>query len=336
MPSEILANVIRGETIESIHRGHLMVIDGNDKVIHSIGDPSTVTYFRSSAKAFQAIPFITSGAADAYSFTEDEIAMAVASHSGEAIHVEIVERMLAKIGLSESDLRCGVHLPFYQKEADRMLAAGETPTQLHNNCSGKHAAMLAFAKHIGADIATYDSPENRIQKRILRCVADFAEVPEGQIAIGTDGCAAPNFALPVASMAKSFINLISPSRFPEPTQQACSRIVAAMIRYPELIGGSERLDTMLMQGAPGKIISKVGADGVWLCGVLPCDKYRAGLGIALKVEDGDDHRARPVVATEILRQLYVITANTLNELSPMPVKNRRGDQVGRVETSLSI
>jgi len=336
MPSEILANVIRGETIESIHRGHLMVIDGNDKVILSIGDPSTVTYFRSSAKAFQAIPFITSGAADAYSFTEDEIAMAVASHSGEAIHVEIVGRMLAKIGHSESDLRCGVHLPFYQKESDRMLAAGETPTQLHNNCSGKHAAMLAFAKHIGADIATYDSPENRIQKRILRCVADFAEVPEGQIAIGIDGCAAPNFALPVASMAKSFINLIAPSRFPEPTQQACSRIVAAMIRYPELIGGSERLDTMLMQAAPGKIISKVGADGVWLCGVLPSEKYPTGLAIALKVEDGDDHRARPVVAVEVLRQLGILTKDDLTGLSPMPIKNRRGDVVGKVVSAINI
>ena len=187
MPSEILANVIRGETVESIHRGHLIVIDGDGNTIASVGDPSTVTYFRSSAKAFQAIPFITSGAADAFGFTDDEIALAVASHSGEPMHVEIAARMLAKIGLSESDLRCGAHLPF--NEAERMLRAGETPTQLHNNCSGKHAAMLAFAKHIEADIETYDSPDNRIQKRILKCVSDFTEVPEDEIAIGIDGCA---------------------------------------------------------------------------------------------------------------------------------------------------
>ena len=197
-------------------------------------------------------------------------------------------------------------LPFYVKEAERMLRYGKEPTQLHNNCSGKHAAMLAFAKHIGDNIKTYDSPDNRIQKRILRCVADFTETPEEQIAFGIDGCAAPNFALPVAAMAKSFINLISPSKFPEPTQQACARIVSAMIKYPELIGGSERLDTMLMQAAPGKIISKVGADGVWLCGVLPNENWPTGLGIALKIEDGDDHRARPVVAVEILRQLMHI------------------------------
>src|SRR5258706_11702072 len=325
MTSEILAKVIRGETVESIHRGHLIVVDGDGKVIASIGDPSTVTFFRSSAKPFQAIPFITSGAADQFGFTEDEIAMACASHSGEPMHVERVANMLAKIGLSESDLRCGVHMPFNEKESERMIRAGEKPTQLHNNCSGKHAAMLAFAKYIDADIKTYDLPDNRIQRRILKCVSDFTEVPENEIAIGIDGCAAPNFALPVAAMAKSFINLISPSRFPDETQNACRRIVSAMIKFPELIGGSERLDTMLMQAAPGKIISKVGADGVWLCGVLPSEKWPKGLGIALKVEDGDDHRARPVVAVEILRQLGILSASDLPNLSPMPIKNRRGD-----------
>ncbi len=336
MDSEILAKVIRGETVESVHRGHFIVIDGAGTAIASAGDPSTVTFFRSSAKPFQAIPFITSGAADEFGFTEDEIAMAVASHSGEAMHVERAKRMLAKVGLEESDLRCGAHAPFYAKEAERMLRYDKMPTQLHNNCSGKHAAMLAFARHIGENVKTYESPDNRIQKRILRCVADFTETPEEQIAVGVDGCAAPTFALSVAAMAKSFINLISPSKFPEPTQQACARIVSAMMKFPELIGGSERLDTMLMQAAPGKIISKVGADGVWLCGVLPNDNWPTGLGLALKIEDGDDHRARPVVATEILRQLYVFNANTLAELSPMPIKNRRGDIVGRVESSVSI
>ena len=153
MGAEILANVIRGETVESIHRGHLIVIDGDGETIASLGDPSTVTFFRSSSKAFQAIPFITSGAADAFGFTEQEIALAVASHSGERIHVAIAAGMLAKIGLSESDLRCGAHLPFNEAEAERMMRAGETPTQLHNNCSGKHAAMLAFAKHIDAGIS---------------------------------------------------------------------------------------------------------------------------------------------------------------------------------------
>jgi len=334
MNAEIIANVIRGETIESVHAGHLFVVDGDGRTVLELGDPATVTYFRSACKAFQAIPFITSGAADAFMFTGDEIALAVASHSGEPTHVRIAGAMLAKIGLSESDLKCGTQWPFSEVETHRMLRDGEEPTQLHNNCSGKHAAMLAFAKHIGADLASYESPDNRIQKRILRCIADFTEVPEDQIAIGIDGCAVPNFALPVSAMARSFANLVRPVRFPEVTQNACSRIVDAMVRFPELIGGSTRLDTMLMQAAPGRIISKVGADGVWLCGVLPCEQYPTGLGIALKVADGDDHRARPVIAVEILRQLALLAADDLTDLSPMPIKNRRGDFVGKIASVL--
>ncbi len=335
MKPEILANVIRGETVESIHRGHLIVMAGRD-VVSTVGDPSTVTFFRSSSKPFQAIPFITSGAADRFGFSEEEIALSVASHSGERVHVEIAARMLEKTGLSESDLRCGVHPPFYQKEAERMLCAGESPTQLHNNCSGKHAAMLAFARHIGAGIENYESPDNRIQKRILRCISDFCEMPEDDVAIGIDGCAAPNFAVPLAAMATSFMNLIAPDRFPGATRHACSRIVTAMTKHPELIGGTDRLDTMLMRSAAEPIVSKVGADGVWLCGILPGDKWPKGLAIALKVEDGDDHLARPVIAVEVLGQLGILSRGDLPELSPVPIKNRLGHHVGRIAPAFEL
>lgn len=333
MLPQILAHAIRGETIESIHRGHIVVVDGEGHTVVSIGDPSTVTYFRSACKAFQAMPFITSGAADRFGFTEDEIALAVASHSGEPLHVATAARMLEKIGLSESDLRCGTHLPFNEAESHRMIASGEKPTQLHNNCSGKHAAMLGLAIHIGADIGSYDLPSNPVQQAILECVSDFTATPVDQIAIGIDGCAAPNFAVPLAAMAGSFVSLITPSNFPDPTQKACSRIVSAMLRFPELIGGTNRLDTMIMQAAPGKLISKVGADGVWLGAALPSERYPTGLGVALKVEDGDDHRGRPVVVVELLRQLDVLARTDLTELSPMPIKNRRGDAVGSVDAA---
>ena len=336
MDPTILAKVIRGETVESIYRGHIVVADGEGNTIASVGDPSTVTYFRSASKPFQAMPLITSGAADAFGFTEDEIAMAGASHSGEKMHVERVAKMLEKIGLAESDLRCGVHAPFYTKEAERMIRAGETPTQLHNNCSGKHAGMLALAKHIDADIKTYDLPANRVQKRILRCVSDFTGIPEDKIAIGIDGCSAPNFAVPVEAMAKSFANLVFPLNFHKSVQTAAARIVGAMMKYPELIGGTDRLDTQIMQAAPGKMISKVGADGVWLGGVPPSEKWPTGLGIALKVEDGDDFRGRPVIVVEILRQLGILGANDLSDLSPMPIKNRRCENVGRVNAKINL
>lgn len=336
MTARVLANIIRGETVESVHAGHVCILDGEGNIVASVGDPSTVTYFRSASKPLQLIPCITSGAADAFGFTEEEIALACGSHSGEPQHLRVAGQMLDKAGLSLDDLKCGVHAPFNEAESHRLIAAGYKPTQLHNNCSGKHAAMLAFAKHIGADLTAYDLPDNRIQKRILRCIADFTGVPEGDIAIGIDGCAAPNFAVSVRSMAMSFINLIAPGRFPEPTREACLRIVRSMIAYPELIGGSIRLDTQLMQAASGRIISKVGADGVWLCGVLPCEKYPTGLGIALKIADGDDYRARPVLAVEILRRLGVLNSGDLAEISPMWIKSRRGDIVGRVEATTAI
>jgi L-asparaginase II len=336
MPPKVLAKVIRGDTVESAHRGHLIVINGSGEAVVSIGDPKAVTFFRSAAKPFQAIPCITSGAADAFNFSEEEIALACASHSGESRHVRIAGLMLERIGLNEAHLHCGSHLPFYEKEAERMLRAGEYATQLHNNCSGKHAAMLAVAKHIEADIGTYELLENPVQQKILNAVSQFSEIPVNKIHLATDGCVAPNFALPLQAMATAFMNLIRPERFDQETRSAAERIVSAMLNHPELIGGSERLDTMLMQAAEGRIISKVGADGVWLCAVLPSEKYPTGLAIALKIEDGDDRRARPVIAVEVLRRLGILSAKDLADVSPMPLKNRRGDVVGSVSASLSV
>ena len=334
MNSEILAKVIRGETVESVHRGHLLIIDGEGNEVVRLGDAETIAFIRSSAKPFQVLPFLLSGGAEAFGFLESEIALACASHSGEKIHTAIAERMLKKIGLAESDLRCGAHLPFNEQRAEEMLRAGEEPTQLHNNCSGKHAAMLGFAKHTGADITTYDSIENPIQQAILQTIADFTETPAATIPIATDGCCAPNFALSVRAMAKGFLKLVFPPEdFTDELREACRRIITAMMNYPELVGGTERLDTLLMAAARGKFISKIGAEGVWLCGVLPSPRWKKGLGIAMKIEDGDDKRARAVISVEVLRQLGIFEAKTLINYSPLPIKNRRGDLVGRVEAS---
>lgn len=336
MESEILAKVIRGETVESIHRGHLIVIDGAGETLFSLGNPAAVTFFRSSAKPFQAFPFLTSGAADRFGFPENEIALACGSHSGESYHVETSRKMLERIGLSETDLKCGAHLPFDEARAEEMLRSGEKPTQLHNNCSGKHAAMLAFAKHASADLQTYEHLENPVQQEILKVVSKFTGVPEDEIKIGVDGCAAPNFAVSVAAMARSFARLVlPPADFDDETREACRRAVSAMISYPEMIGGTQRLDTLLMQNANRGLISKIGADGVYVAGVLPSPRWQKGLGIAFKIEDGDDKRARAVVAVELFRRLGIFAAETLKELSPLPVKNRRGDIVGKVEASFN-
>ncbi len=337
MESEILAQVIRGETIESIHRGHLIVVDGDGETLYSLGDPETVTFWRSSAKAFQAMPFLTGGAAEKFGFTAQEIALAGGSHSGERMHTKTAAEMLAKIDLSEADLRCGAHAPFDEIRAAEMIRDGEKPTQLHNNCSGKHAAMLAFCVHANCDIKTYEQLEHPLQKAILETVAAFTDVPVEAIKIGIDGCAAPNFAVPVSAMAKAFARLVNPPKsFDEATKKACQIIVAAMLEFPEMIGGTKRLDTMLMQAGDGKLISKIGAEGVYSAAIVPSEMYPKGLGIALKIEDGDDQRARAVVLIELLRQLGIFDAETLKEYSPLPTKNRRGERVGETRASFDL
>ncbi|HEX8286392.1 MAG TPA: asparaginase [Pyrinomonadaceae bacterium] len=337
MQPEILARVFRRETVESVHRGHLIILDGEGNVITSLGNPETVTFIRSSAKPFQVLPFLLSGGAERFGFLENEIALACGSHSGERIHIDLAAKMLEKAGFSESDLRCGAHAPFNEKCAEELIRKGEKPTQLHNNCSGKHALMLAFAKHIGADKESYEQIENPVQQRILETISHFTETPKEEIPVGVDGCAAPNFALTLAAMAKSFAKLIHPPKdFNTDQREACRRVVSAMMSYPELIGGTERLDTLMMQIGRGKFISKIGAEGVWLCGVLPSPQWKKGLGIALKIEDGDDKRARAVVSIEVLRQLGIFDTETLREFSPMPIKNRRGDVVGNVEAGFEI
>ncbi len=331
---EILAKVIRGETIESVHRGHLIVVDGEGKTIAQIGEPETVTFWRSAAKSFQILPCILSGAADAFGFSEQEIAIGCASHSGEDFHTKTVQRMLDKIGLSESDLRCGAHPSFNKETAESMIRERETPTQLNNNCSGKHAAMLAFAKHTGADLESYLSNENSVQQAILEIISRFTGISKGDIKFGVDGCSAPNFGVPISSMAKAFSNLTNPRTFSDiGIENACLRIVAAQMKYPEYVGGSVRLDTKIMKALEGKLICKVGAEGVWCAGVLPSEKWKNGLGIAIKIEDGDDGRARPVAAIELLRQLGIMTdkaENVLGEFSPIVLKNRMETIVGKV------
>lgn len=336
MEAPILAKVIRGDTVESVHRGHLIAVDDDGNVLFEIGDPHTITFFRSACKPFQAIPFITSRAADEFGFADDEIALACASHSGEPMHVEIAARMLERIGLSEPDLQCGKHLPFSDGESERLLRANAEITQLHNNCSGKHAAMLALAKRMNTDIDQYLQPQNPVQQAILKTISIFCELQSEEIAIGIDGCCAPNFAMPLAAMARGFLNLVAPRDdfADDGVRGAAARIVSAMVKFPELIGGSERLDTILMKAAHGKIISKVGADGVWLCGVLPSEKSPNGAAIALKIEDGDDKRARPVVAVEILKRIGILSPDDLPDLSPMAMKNRKGDVVGKVEAAI--
>lgn len=339
-PGEVLVQVTRGGTLESIHRGHLIVIDGDGETIASLGDPKTVAFIRSSSKPLQIIPFLAAGGAEVFGYTEKEIALACGSHGGEPVHTETAAAMLAKIGLDESALRCGTHTPFNEDAARALCEAHQRPNQLHNNCSGKHAAMLAFAKHIGAPLDNYEHPDHPVQQQMLDVVARFSEMPRDEIRIGIDGCAAPNFALPLVNMARSFLRLVfPPESFDDELREACRRVVSAMMSCPEMIGGTERLDTLIMQALHGRMIGKIGAEGVWLAGIFPGPQFKRGLGIALKIEDGNDNRARAAVVIELLRQLNILDDANYEKLrrhSALMIKNRRGDIVGEVETSFKI
>jgi L-asparaginase II len=337
----LLVEVTRGSITESRHWGHIVAVSGDGSVVASIGAPETVTYLRSASKPHQAIPLVASGAADRFRFDEREIAVACGSHSAEPMHTETVAGMLRKIGLEESALKCGAHEPYSKETAEKLRERGEQPSQLHNNCSGKHAGMLAVALHLGAPVETYDEPSSPVQLTIARLIEQFSDTSCKDIAVGIDGCGVPAFGVTVRAMALMSARLVSPpAGWDAGLREACSRIVSAMRRHPEMVEGTGEMDTEIMLHTKGRLVSKVGAEGVYTAAVLPCAEWPQGLGVALKLEDGDrGERARPVAAVETLRQLGLLRADELDALSRFAsatLCNRRDDRVGEVRATFEL
>ena len=336
-----LVEVWRGRVVESRHRGHVAAVDGDGRLVARLGQPETVTFLRSSAKPHQTIPLVATGAADRFGLTSPELAVACGSHSGEPVHEQTVAAMLQKIGLDESALKCGAHEPFDRETALEMRRRGDPPRVLQNNCSGKHTGMLALALHLGAPAETYHHPENPVQQLILETIARFSGLTAEEVVRGTDGCGVPVFGMPVRAMALMYARLVAPDvGLDDQSSLACARIVAAMTGSPALVGGTrERLDTEMMRATAGRIISKIGAEGVYTVGVLPSARWPRGLGLALKIEDGEDRRARPTVVIEALRQLGALEADALEALKPyssFPIRNHRGDHVGEVRANFEL
>jgi len=246
------------------------------------------------------------------------------------MHLDAVRSILEKIGLDESALLCGAHMPFDEASARALRTSGTKPSAVHNNCSGKHAGMLALAVHMGVETENYISPDHPVQQLIRDQVIRFTGVAKDAIEIAIDGCSAPVFGLSIVEMARGYARLVRRE----------DRIVHSMLDYPEMIGGSHgRLDTDLMRSARGRVISKVGAEGIQLLGVLPGGEYPSGLGIAIKIEDGDIRRARDPVVIEVLRQLNLLDEVQLEELSSYrsaEVLNHRRIVVGEIRTCFSL
>jgi L-asparaginase II len=300
----VLAEVRRGDQIESIHHGSIAVVDSDDNLVASVGDPDLFLYFRSSAKPIQAIPVVESGAADRFGFTPAELALCCASHSGTPEHQRQVRVMLTKLGLSEAALQCGCPSPF-NDDAFVQVEAGlvpRSPTQC--DCSGKHSGMLAACLQLGYSIADYLNPEHPLQQTILDLIVETCNVPRQSIALATDGCSLPTFGSTLRSFARAYSVIAQPAIHAD----ALNRLRAAMIAHPENVSGVGTLVTDLMTAAQGALVAKSGAEGL-ICIGIP----ERGLGIAIRIADGS-FRTHPVVAAECLRQLNIVPKSVINEV----------------------
>lgn len=341
---EALFELSRGRIVESIHYGAIAVVNSHGRLLYSLGDPQTVAFLRSSAKPFQALPFFERGGPEKFGLTLKEQALICASHEGSDEHVRTAESIQAKVGIKESELQCGVHMPGDATAYKALIARGEAPSPNRNNCSGKHSAMLAHARMRGLPLDTYLELHHPIQQDILTAFAEMCAYPKDKVEIGIDGCSAPNFAVPLYNAALAFAHLCDPRGMSETRTQALRKITSAMTGHPEMISGPGEFDCRLMQAGRGGIVCKRGAEGFQAIGIMPgvLHPSSAGMGIAFKVSDGDLlfrnidieplNRVRPAVTLEILRQIGVMNDTLPRELARfgpiLQVRNHRGIVVG--------
>lgn len=323
----LAVEVTRGGVVESIHRGSVAVVNLAGEVTLSCGDIRKPVYPRSAIKAFQALPLVETGGADAAGFTDEEIALTCASHNGEARHAETARRMLEKCGFSVDDLECGSHWPYHEESGRTLAVEGKTPCPLHNNCSGKHAGMLALAKHLGVDPKGYVKRTHAVQQRILGTIEAMCGVELDHAPCGIDGCSVPTWGVPLENLAYGFARFGAPDDLPPERADACRRIAKAVFANPFMVAGTGRFDTLFMETMAPRAFTKVGAEGVF-CASLP--DY--GLGVALKCDDGAE-RAASVMIVAVLRHIGVVSDEDLKsvgKLLDVPLENRMGVKVGEI------
>ncbi len=337
-----MVDIIRGGIVESSHRVVAAVANVRGEVLAAWGNADLVTFLRSSAKPFQGMPLVESGAAAHFELSEQELAIACASHAGTDDHIEVVHSILRKIGLSEADLRCGTHTPYDTKTSKKLIMAGEKPSPIRHNCSGKHAGMLVVARYLDAPTSTYLEPDHPVQVRILDNFAEMVSMAADDIIVGIDGCSAPNFAVPIRNAASAYARLMDPGQFSTEKVDSCGAIVRAMTAYPEMVSGEGRFDTLLMQVSSAQLLSKGGAEGFQGIGIPPnsLGPGSPALGVALKVLDGDlGSRALSVATIAVLEALGVLSTEErqqLEQFDSRPIQNQSGLHVGEIRSPQAV
>jgi L-asparaginase II len=315
-PPPVLATVWRGDVPEARIRGHVAVVDAGGYVQSSVGDPQSVTTLRSCVKPLQALPFVRL-AADRLGASEAEVAIACASHQGEDEHLATVRGLLVKAGVPESALACGPQLPSDEATARRLIASGGTPLPIHNNCSGKHAAMLATCAVMGWPLHGYIDPAHPCQQAVTAALSEAFDIDLTSAPSGIDGCGLTTYGTPLAAIAQSFAVASADHSF-----QRCQDAMAA---YPHLVAGTGRFDTALLGAVGARLTAKIGGAAVWAAVIRP-----RGRGIAIKLESGS-FESIPVVATAVLQRLGVLDSELPDALKPyarLPLRNWAGTTVG--------
>jgi L-asparaginase II len=326
MNNPILVEVLRGVLVESRHRGAIAVVDADGAAVLAIGDVTTPIFPRSAVKALQALPLVETGAADALGFGDEELALACASHSGEAGHVAGVMHMLAKAGLDAAALRCGAHWPMAQPALVALARAGE-PSALHNNCSGKHAGFLCVACAKGIDHADYWRPQHPVQREVRAALEDMTGTTLSDDRCAIDGCSVPTWAIPLQNLAHAFAKFGTGISLAPERARAAARLRAACAQKPWYVAGTGRFCTEIMQLFGARVFVKTGAEGVY-CGALP----EQGLGIAIKCDDGAGRAAQAVMAAIIARFLPLGDAEraALMRFERPTLRNWNGFEIGTV------
>lgn len=322
-----LVEVTRGKIVESTHRGSLVVADSNGSILYELGKADRTTFFRSSGKPLQVLASLEAGIAERYGLDLKEIAIMLSSHSGEKEHLDILHSIMEKTGFDEDDLACGAHDPHSKAVTKELYAAGKAPTKLHCNCSGKHLAMLAAIKAKSMDISGYYKLEHEYQENIIKTIARFCNVEESEVVKGVDGCGAPVYAVPLKNMALAYANLCDAGFHGGRYGKSQNYILSAMALYPEMVAGKGRFDTEIMRHFGDRLISKMGAEGVYCAGIL-----RKSIGVALKIEDGSSRAVEPA-AVEVLLQMGIINeeeAGLLRDFWKPDILNHKGEKVGKI------